>query len=49
MTVEIGTEATQLLFWEHINVIFVAVKSFFTKDTHLKKNMIPPLKNRTEY
>jgi hypothetical protein len=25
MNVEIGTDVTQLLFWEYINVIFVAV------------------------
>jgi hypothetical protein len=24
MNVEIGTEVTQFLFWEHINVIFIA-------------------------
>ncbi len=34
MNVKIGTEATQFLFWEHINGIFVAVRLYK-----------PPLKN----
>jgi hypothetical protein len=47
MNVEIRTEAAQFLFWEDKCDFRCSAIFFFTYDTHIK-NMIPPLKKRTE-